>query len=173
VAGVPQTAHQSRIDELLGRLRETTGRFGTRLAQAGPRAEQAATGWSVAQVAVHVAMVNDSLSAVIEGSVDGAVPAAPDFEERAWSEVVRDVPARNEAPRRFHPPERVSAADAIAQFDQSAMRLERAISSLSPERATYTITNRVVGTISLYQAGEFAVAHMIRHNMQAKRILET
>jgi hypothetical protein len=169
---VSQT-HQSRIEELVGRLRETTGRFSTRLAGAGPRGEQAATGWSVAQVAVHVALVNDSLSAVIEGTTDGAVPPAPDFRERPWPDVVRDVPARNEAPRRFHPPDLVTTANALAQFDQSAMRLERAISSLSPERATYTITNRVVGTISLYQAGEFAIAHMIRHNMQAKRILES
>ena len=165
--------HQSRIDELVGRLRETTGRFSTRLAGAGPRGEQAATGWSVAQVAVHVALVNDSLSAVIEGTADGAVPPAPDFRERPWPDVVRDVPARNEAPRRFHPPDLVTTAEALAQFDQSATRLERAISSLSPERATYTITNRVVGTISLYQAGEFAIAHMIRHNLQAKRILES
>ena len=144
-----------------------------RLAEAGPRAEQESTGWTVAQIAVHVAMVNDSLSAVIEGTIDGAVPAAPDFQERAWADVVRDVPARNEAPRRFHPPERVTVADALTRFDQSAARLERAISALSSERATYTITNRVVGTISLYQAGEFAIAHMIRHNQQAKRILES
>lgn len=167
-----QTPHHARIEEIVGRLRETTGRFGARLAQAGPRAEQAATGWSVAQVAVHVAMVNDNLSAVIEGSIDGAVPAAPDFRERAWGDVVRDVPARNEAPRRFHPPDHVKVADAITEFERSATRLERAIRSLSPERATYTLTNRVVGTISLYQAGEFAIAHMIRHNLQAKRILE-
>jgi hypothetical protein len=165
--------HQSRIADLIGRLRETTGRFSTRLAAAGPRAERAATGWSVAQVAVHVAMVNDSLSAVIEGTTDGAMPAAPDFRERLWADVVRDVPARNEAPRRFHPPDVVTATDALAQFQHSAARLERAIAALSPERATYTITNRVVGTISLYQAGEFAIAHMIRHNLQAKRILES
>jgi hypothetical protein len=169
---VSQTTHRARVDEIIGRLRDTTGRFRTRLAQAGPRAEQAATGWSVAQVAVHVAMVNDSLSGVIEGSVEGAAPPAPDFRERPWPEIVRDVPARNEAPRRFHPPDEVTAADAITQFEASAMRLELALSSLSPERATYTITNRVVGTISLYQAGEFAIAHMIRHNVQAKRILE-
>lgn len=167
-----QTPHHTRIEEIVGRLRETAGRFGARLAQAGPRAEQAATGWSVAQVAVHVAMVNDNLSAVIEGSIDGAVPAAPDFQERAWGDVVRDVPARNEAPRRFHPPDHVTVADAITEFERSATRLEHAIRSLSPERATYTITNRAVGTISLYQAGEFAIAHMIRHNLQAKRILE-
>jgi hypothetical protein len=167
-----EAAHRSRIDDIVGRLRETTGRFSARLEKAGPRAEYAATGWSVAQIAVHLAMVNDSLSAVIEGRVDAAAPPAADFQERQWADLVKDVPARNEAPRRFHPPDVVAATDAMATFAQSAARLERALTELSAERAAYTFTNRVVGTISLYQAGEFAIAHMIRHNLQAKRILD-
>jgi hypothetical protein len=82
------------------------------------------------------------------------------------------VPARNESPARFLPPASVAAGDALDQFGQSVSHLARAIESLTPDRARYCITNRTVGTITLYQAGDFAIAHMIRHNMQAKRVLE-
>ena len=163
--------HSARIADVLGRLKETTDRFAARIEAAGPRAEQAASGWTPAQIAVHVAMVNDNLAGVIEGSLPGAAAAADGFQERDWAEVVRDVPARNEAPSRFHPPATVAAADAVRQFRDSAAHLSRAIEALPPERAKLCITNRAVGTITLYQAGDFAIAHMIRHNQQAKRVL--
>jgi hypothetical protein len=143
----------------------------TRLESAGDRAEQAATGWTPAQVAVHVAMVTENLASVIDGTASGATPPAADFREREWADVVRDVPARNEAPARFQPPATVTRVEAASRFEQSTAHLARAIETLTPERARHCITNRVVGTISLYQAGEFAIAHMIRHNQQLKRIL--
>jgi hypothetical protein len=163
--------HDRRIADLLGRLRDTSTRFMKRLESAGDRAEQAATGWTPAQVAVHVAMVTENLASVIEGTLPGATPAAADFHEREWADVVRDVPARNEAPARFQPPATVSRDDATSRFQQSVSHLARAVETLTPERACHCITNRVVGTITLYQAGDFAIAHMIRHNQQLKRIL--
>jgi hypothetical protein len=164
--------HQQRIDDLLGRLSETTTRFGARLESAGPRAELAENGWTPAQIAVHVAMVNENLASVIDGSLPGATPPAAGFQERAWSDVVRNVPARNEAPPRFHPPAQVSLPDALTQFRASAAHLTRAIEGLAEDRGDYCITNKAVGTISLRQAGDFAIAHMIRHNQQMKRVLE-
>jgi hypothetical protein len=125
-----------------------------------------------AQIAAHVAMVNENLASVIDGTVPGATPPAPGFQERLWAEVVRDVPARNEAPARFHPPTDVTLNEALEQFRRSAARLATAIQTLPADRANYCITNRVVGTISLRQVGDFAIAHMIRHNQQMKRILE-
>ena len=166
-------SHGARIADLLTRLNETRTRFSTRLSAAGSRAERAAHGWTPAQIAVHVALVNHNLASVIEGSVDAAKAPAQDYQERAWADVVRDVPERNEAPARFRPPASVAAGDALEQFDQSVSHLARAIEALTPDRGRYCITNKAVGTITLYQAGDFAIAHMIRHNQQAKRILET
>lgn len=166
------TAHSERIAEILSRLDETATRLATSLERAGERAERASTGWTPAQVGAHVALVNESLASVIDGTGSGAGPAPADFKERAWADVVSQVPARNEAPARFVPPSRVSAADAVAQVQRSAARLYDALAGLTPERGAYCFTNRAVGTITLYQAGEFAIAHMIRHNQQAKRLLE-
>ena len=43
----------------------------------------------------------------------------------------------------------------------------------TPERgAGYGISSPIVGEITVYQIGEWATAHVIRHNRQAKRILE-
>ena len=167
-----QTTHHARITDLLGRLKETAARFTARLEGAGARAEQASSGWTPAQIAVHVALVNDNLASVIEGSVPAAAPPAADFTERSWAEVVRDVPPRNESPSRFRPPDTVTAADGVARFNESVSHLARALETLTEERARHCINNRSVGTITLYQAGDFAIAHMIRHNQQAKRVLD-
>lgn len=168
-----EVTHHARIADLLVRLQETSNRFCARLEAAGPRAEQAASGWTPAQIAVHVAMVNHSIAGVIDGTTPGAAPPADGFEERAWADVVRQVPARNEAPPRFHPPATVAVSDALQQFRASMAHLTTAIETLAPDRARYCFANRAVGTITLYQAGDFAIAHMIRHNQQAKRILES
>ena len=167
------TTHTVRIQDLLTRLHETTDRFATRLENAGPRAERAATGWTPAQIAVHVAMVNDNLAGVIDGSIPGAAAPPDGFQERIWSEVVSQVPPRNEAPSRYHPPAVVAAGDALKHFRESTARLSQALGGLTPERAALCISNRAVGMITLYQAGDFAIAHMIRHNQQAKRVLES
>jgi hypothetical protein len=50
--------------------------------------------------------------------------------------------------------------------------MARALDSLTFERGTSLgLTNRIVGTITLYQVGEWATAHVARHNRQAKRAL--
>ena len=53
------------------------------------------------------------------------------------------------------------------------MAIARALDVVTPERgATHGISSQVVGgTINLYQVGEWATAHVIRHNKQAKQTL--
>jgi hypothetical protein len=165
------TSHTDRLTDLLSRLDETTTRLATRIERAGPRAEQASSGWTPAQIAAHVAMVNDSLASVVDGSGAGATPPASNFVERPWSEIVTLAPPRNDAPPRFQPPDRVPVADGVGELRRSAARLRDALAALSAERAGYCFTTKVFGTITLLQAGEFAIAHMIRHNQQAKRTL--
>jgi hypothetical protein len=164
--------HTQRIDELLERLRETTTRFTSRIEGAADRAAPPDGGWSAAQIAAHVALVNESLASVIDGSAPGAAEPPDQFQERPWEAIARGVPVRNQAPARFVPPDEVTTADAMDQFRRSTAHLIAAVAGLSPERARHCFTSGVVGTISLYQAGEFALAHMIRHTQQAKRLLE-
>jgi hypothetical protein len=129
--------HEARINDVLSRLQETASRFAARLQAAGARAEHAAGGWTPAQIAAHVAMVNENLASVIDGTVGAASPPPPDFQERDWADVVRTVPARNEAPARFQPPATVAVKDAIAQFEASvALWHERSVRSPRNARDT-------------------------------------
>jgi hypothetical protein len=66
----------------------------------------------------------------------------------------------------------VSKSEAIAALESSATKMARALDTLTPERGgRMGITHAVVGTITLYQLGNWATAHVIRHNRQAKRVL--
>ena len=76
VAMTDVTAHDARVADILSRFDETSGRFLARLERAGERGEQAASGWTAAQIGAHVAMVNNSLAAVVDGSGPGATPPA-------------------------------------------------------------------------------------------------
>jgi hypothetical protein len=70
------------------------------------------------------------------------------------------------------PPSGVRRADAIAALEAAGMKMARAFDALTPERGgRMGVTNAIVGTISVYQIGEWATAHVARHNRQAKRAL--
>jgi hypothetical protein len=50
--------------------------------------------------------------------------------------------------------------------------MARAFDTLTPERgAGIGVTNPVVGTINLYQVGEWAVSHVWRHDAQVERAI--
>ncbi len=165
-------SHAQRIADLVARLDEAAARFLARLEGAGGRAEAApATGWTVAQIGAHVALVNDNFTSVIDGSNPAAVPAPEGFVERPWSEIAAGIPARIQAVARFEPPPVVTAAEAAARVRESTARLRAAVAALTPERARWCFPSRIAGTVSVYHAGEWAVAHIIRHNQQAKRLL--
>ena len=164
-------SHDARITDLVSRLDEAADRLATRLERAGPRAAQATEGWTAAQIGVHVALVNDNFTGVFDGSNPAPAPAPEGFTERPWSEIAQGIPARFSAPTRFEPPADVSGDEAARMVRQSAARLAAAVAQVTPESARCCFTNKIVGTISVYQAGEWAVAHIIRHNQQAKRIL--
>ena len=50
--------------------------------------------------------------------------------------------------------------------------MARAFDTLTPERGGgIGVTNQLVGTINLYQVGEWAASHAARHDAQAQRAL--
>ena len=65
--------------------------------------------------------------------------------------------------------------EAIAALEASGMKMAHALDAVTPERgAGHCITSAIVGgAINLYQVGEWATAHVIRHNKQAKQVLGT
>ena len=153
------------LDRLIARL-ETADRASAERPPADGR-------WSAAQIGWHVASVNTALAALIVGAVTrGVAPAPPGFVEQPWSEIAARVPPRTNAPEGFHPPAAVTVQDAIARLRSSGDLLSRALVGLTAERGSgFIVTSPIVGTISMNQVGEWATAHIIRHNAQAKALL--
>jgi hypothetical protein len=166
--------HTARIAELTAAFNDSMARILARLdaASSDQLAHAPATGgWSAAQIAWHVGATNEAFAGLIDGSTPTAKPAPEGFAEMPWSEVATRVPAKLEAPARFHPPAGVTKADALSKLRASQQRIINALAGLEESRAVLTVKSIVGTPISLYQVGNWAAAHVARHNAQVKRLL--
>jgi hypothetical protein len=169
-----QAAHLARVRHLRESFAEANERLVARLRGATDEAAARApeSGWSAAQIGWHVAAVTTRFASLIAGDLPGAQPLPPGFTERVWQEVLSGVPAKLQAPASATPPPSVSRDEAISALEASGMRMARALDRLTPERGSgMGITHPITGAISVYQIGDWATAHIIRHNQQAKRVL--
>lgn len=120
----------------------------------------------------HVAAVNTRFAALIAGDVPAAKPLPPEFVERPWQEIAAAIPGKLEAPGAAVPPPGATRHDAIAALESSAVKMARALDTLTPERGGHIgVTNALVGTINLYQVGDWAAAHVQRHFAQVQTAL--
>jgi hypothetical protein len=172
----PLAAHRARVSHLRESFAEANERLVARLRHADDdmaRRAPASGGWSAAQIGWHVAKVTTRFAGFMSGELPGAQPLAPGFVERPWAEIAPTVAERLEAPAGFQPPPVVLRMEAIAALEASGMQLARALDVVTPERgAGHGISSPIVGgAINLYQVSEWATAHVIRHNKQAKQVL--
>ena len=168
-------SHRQQIEHVRGAYREARARFAERLRGADEQAVHrvpADGGWSAAQIGWHVAAVDASFAAVISGAVPAAKPLPDGTVARPWSAIAGALPDRIEAGKRVQPPADVRREDVLVLLEESARKLDAALAGLSEERAAaYAITHPVLGTVALGAIGEWATAHVARHNAQAKRVL--
>ena len=111
------TAHDARVADILSRFDETSSRFLARLERAGDRGRRRPAAGQPAQIGAHVAMVNDSLASVIDGSGpgDGRRPTTSSSAPgRTWSST---LPERNESPARFVPPAATTLGGAVERSE--------------------------------------------------------
>ncbi len=167
--------HLARVCHLREAFASANERLVKRLREADDLAVERAPegGWSAAQIGWHVASVNTRFAALIGGDVPAAKPLPDDFVEKPWDAIASEMPEKLQAPSAALPPPVVHKKDAVAALEASAVKMARAFDTLTPERGgRIGVTNALVGTINLYQVGEWAAAHVARHNAQAKRMLE-
>ncbi|MDQ3068820.1 MAG: DinB family protein [Acidobacteriota bacterium] len=164
--------HALRVAAVTSQFDEAMVRFQSRLSEAAAQAPRvpAEGAWTIAQVAWHVGAVNDAFAKVIDGTFPVAQQPAADFVEREWEAIRSAIPEKLQAPSRVHPPDEVTLPEAVAKLSATGARLTAALRELSAERARFTYES-MLGRISLYQVGEWATAHVIRHNKQVKRLL--
>ena len=169
-----QSQHLARVRHLRESFAEANERLVARLRKASEEAAHHPTngGWSAAQIGWHVAAVTTRFARIMSGDLDTAQPLPADFREREWGAIVAAMPPRLIAPAAAVPPAVVGRDEAIAALEAAGTTMARALDTLTPERGgRLGITHPIVGTITLYQIGEWATAHVIRHNRQAKRVL--
>jgi len=168
--------HLTRVRHLREAFAEANERLVARLRRVDDGAAEAkgeSGAWSAAQIGWHVAKVSTRFAGLLSGDLPGAQPLAEGFQPREWATITAGMPATLKAPSGTEPPAGVRRSEAIAALEASGVRMARAFDALTPERGEHLgITAPVVGgTITLYQLGEWATAHVIRHNRQAKRVL--
>jgi hypothetical protein len=166
--------HAVRLAQLRESFAEANQRLLVRLRDASDEAAErpAGGGWSASQIGWHVAAVTRQFAALISGDVPAALPLDAGFRERAWTDVVASIPDRLEAPAAAVPPASVRREEALRAVEDAGRQMVLALETLTPERGDRMgITHPIVGMISVYQIGEWATAHVARHNRQAKRAL--
>ncbi len=169
-----QSEHLSRVRHLREAFAAANEHLVTRLRAADDHAAERSgeAGWSAAQVGWHVAAVNSRFAALIAGDVPAAKPLEPGFVERPWTAIAAELPEKLQASAAAMPPPAVTRHDAIARLEASAVKMAQALDTLTPERgAGIGVSNALVGTINLYQVGEWAASHVLRHDRQAERAL--
>lgn len=168
-------AHLARVRHLREAFSSANERLVGRLRAIDDGAAERSVGaaWSAAQIGWHVATVNTRFAALLAGDVAAAKPLPEGFQEKPWAEIAAAMPDRLDAPAAAVPPPAVRRGDAIAALESSALKMARALDTLTAERgAALGVTNAIVGTINLYQVGEWAAAHVERHTRQLARALE-
>ena len=173
--GQPMESHRDRIARQRAAYREAHERFVKRLREAPADAAERAPadgGWSAAQIGWHVAAVDATFAGLLAGTLPGAQPVAEGAPVKEWTEIAAGIPDRLEAGKRVQPPPSVRRDEVLASLEASAAAIDAALASLDAERgASYAVTHPVIGTVRLAQIGDWAAAHTIRHNAQAKRTL--
>jgi hypothetical protein len=166
--------HYARVRQMRQAFAEANERLVARLRACDDASAERVPegGWSAAQIGWHVAHVTTTFAGLLSGELPGPQPLPQGFQPRAWSDVVAAIPQQLQARGAVVPPRVVRRVDALKELEASGVRMAHAFDVLTPERGSrYGITHPAVGTISLYQVGEWATAHVIRHNKQAKTVL--
>ena len=167
-------SHSERIERTRKSYREAHARFVKRLTDAPADAVERAPaggGWSAAQIGWHIAAVDASFAGLVSGERPGAQPLPDGTSERPWPEIVQGIPEKLEAGKRVQPPAEVKRDEVLAALADGSAKLDAALAALDADRSRYAITHPVIGTVTLGQFGDWATAHLIRHNAQAKRVL--
>jgi hypothetical protein len=152
-----------RAAAILARFNAAHNYFISRLRELPPEVaehEPSDNAWTAAQIGGHVAMANEWTAAVLTGKTPLATPAPAGFAERL------DTTSLLWTTKTFplDPPDIISGDHAVERLRASGHHLAKAIATLSAERGSgQCVTLPAVGTMSLFELADYAVAHVVRH----------
>jgi len=165
--------HQERVAQTIAGFEAAMSRFVDRVefvSEADGTRVPPSGGWTIAGIIWHVAATNEGFASLVDGSRPLARAPEPDFVEEPFVEIAARVPGQLEAPDLFQPPADLTMADALQKLRASCGRFKDAYKALPESRGLWTVKS-ILGLITVYQVGDWAIAHVARHNAQAKRVL--
>jgi len=124
-------------------------------------------GWNAAQIAWHVAVTNELLAGVFEGTVPMAQPVPDGFEPDP--DIFSKVPAKVQTFPQLEPPASASRVEALAKLRASIAPVVNAFETFSEERAKGYFVQFPMGPLTMYQFADFTVGHVTRHQGQLER----
>lgn len=167
--------HTERVTQTAAAFEAAMDRFLARVSAVPAADAERSPGdgrWSIADITWHIAVTNEGFAALVDGSRPLAKAPEPGFVETPFAEIQARVPERLEAPEQFHPPAGLTMAAALDRARASRGRFAAAYRGLGEDRGAWTIKS-ILGLLTVRQVGDWAVAHVARHNAQAKRTLQS
>ncbi len=161
--------HDERIHAIQVACAETTTRLAERLEALDDATATSAPAacWTPAQIAWHVALVNEVLAAALAGRVKSMqVPRPADFAETL---ATRQFPDKAKAPASAEPPADAARSEAATRLRRSADAIARAVATVTPDRVAAEAVRMPFGIFSLYEVGEFVAGHTKRHIRQLRQ----
>lgn len=163
-------SHETRIHNAVNAFEEANASMVRLLEALNDEAARRAPsdgGWNAAQVAYHVAITNELFAGILTGSVPMAKPVPAGFAENP--NVFSNVPSKVDTFPALQPPAVVSRDEALSKLKSAQAQMVGAMKALSPDSASGRVMELPFGAITMYQAAEFAGAHIGRHIAQIHR----
>ncbi len=162
--------HDQRVraieDALVSANAELADRF-TALDDGTARASPAGA-WNPSQIVWHVAKTTSFLA----GALSGAVPEMVIPRTAGFIEQLKSLPMADKVKTfpMLEPPVEVSCEECLRQLRESESAMLDAVRAITPDRAGSDCVQMPFGVaFSLYELGEFTVAHVRRHLGQMER----
>jgi len=132
-------------------------------------AKAAPAAWNPAQIGWHVAATTEFLSGSLAGAIEQVRIARPaDFREQL-SEL--KLPEKIKTFPMLEPPADASRETALSKLRASEATFAGAVDKVSENRCASECVQLPFAVLSLYEVGEFTVAHVRRHIGQLQRTL--
>lgn len=130
--------------------------------------------WSVAEVAEHVALSEDTLFGLIQGPVLQAPPAPADSEKVADERVIEMITDRSgkaQAPEMLKPTNKwATQAELVQAFEASRAKTLDFVKTTEEDLRGHSYANPALKSLDAYQWILFLAAHSARHTAQIEEV---
>lgn len=114
-----------------------------------------------------MAVTTEFLAGALSGSnASMLVPKAEGFQEVL---ATLQIPAKAKTFPMLEPPAAAIRAESVRRLRASEDTFAKALQAMTPERCGTQCVQLPFGVLSLYEIGEFAAAHVVRHSGQVPR----